>query len=348
MRKTVHLVVASVGGLVVGATGACASAIVPTIVKTAGAWTNASLGNDGDETSYAVAPSGGMAVYDLGEKTNFSDVSITARDWIDGTESHTPDNFLIQVSASDDPNGSDWSNLPIASVPTASDIFGYTTASGTTYNAGRRVEFTLTSPKRYFRYVNTNTAGTGGAAIAEIQAGRPVLITDSEDGSSDSRSHPLNYATDGKTYASDGASTTFYNDGTSHTGAGFLILDLLVPQGQGVSALTLENPAHTNYLPAHVQVYSSSTDDASNFDTLVADTTLSGNAAGQSNTINLDQTVNGRYFKFLWTSNLNGNPAGGTTEIGDFGFETAPLPEPAGLGLLAAGGLLLFRRKRRV
>lgn len=353
MKVTQFAVISSVGMLALSiSTLQAATTGIPLTVfdKSTGAASGGGWGTtstapnsvDGSETTLATGGKDAWIVYNLGQVTSFNDVSVTSRTYAyGGAVSNTPDNFIIQVSASDNPANNDW--ITIAS---ASSLFGYTIPSSSNYNAGRRIQF-ASQTKQYVRFQNTNTAMgdylAGYVAMEELQIGRRVVITNSSAGTGTGTAYlgnALNCATDGN-------ATTFYRAQTTTVGGGgWFTFDALVPDGQAVKTITLQHSNSANgYFPTgSLTVYSgndpTNLTDSVNFD-ITSDTT-----ASKLYTLTFDTPVNAEFFKIEWATTLDSTAT--HADFAEVGFTTVAVPEAATMSLLAIGTsfLMLLRHRR--
>lgn len=266
---------------------------------------------------------------------SINDASVTA--WVGGTGAGWANNFVIQVSTSDNPAKNDW-----VTVGTASNIYGSDANSNNfQQNLARRLYFPEQT-KQYFRFVNQNPTGPYSLWLAELAVQRPVVVVDQF--YPDSKwTGDINNTTDGK------FSTSSTVIGTM---SGSVTLDVYKESGQGVSGLTLTSANgdfQTYNLPKNVHVYYSPTDDMNNLTTLLKSDTLSiplDKNSNNSATINFGQSVDARYFKLVWDDiQLPNN--GANTVIAEISPNYAPVPEPGTLGLLGGAALLMLRRRKR-
>lgn len=318
------------GGMILSAAGSSWGAITPTVYDSNN-WRNASatvnhLETDGrgdTGTGAGTTVNGSYITYDFGSVTSFSDVSATT--WAGGFGAGVANNFLIQVSTSDNPANNDW-----VTVGTASNLFGADANVNGEQNIGRRFYFPQQN-KRYFRYVNQNPSGTYSLWLTELQVQRPVVVYSSL--TNQNNPYPVNHSTDGDI-------NTFSNNPGE---AGNYVLDVLQQAGQDISGLTIAARQAASWNgPKDVQVFYSPTDDPNNLTTLIASATLPSSPATQ--TITFNQPVDARYFKLVW-ANIN-TPGNGAAQIAEIGATYAPVPEPASLGIIGGAALLLIRRRK--
>jgi hypothetical protein len=267
---------------------------------------------DNSETSFGYDPnSRAWMILDFGTPINAGDLSVTARNTTNTQYARPPSNWKLFWKSDDNPthgfSESNWTQLANFNDPTMASN-----------NQGRRL--VLNPPptaKRYLAFED-NGATTDQICLAETRVGRPIIIMS---GSVIDDNHPLNNATDGN-------STTFVRDGNS-TNSGAFVLDILHPANQGVSKIEVQNVTihseDANCFPKDVEIWISSTDDPTKFDTLIASTTLNNTQDGEVSTIDLGDTRENRYYKFHWTSTHNGRTG---TKIAEFYADLAPLPTP--------------------
>jgi len=332
------------GGAALLAADSVQAASIPVTVYGSTSWTNASNTSDGSEATWASTSTIGSTItYDFGQVTSFGDVSVTTIG--SGYNAGVPNDFYIQVSATDDPSANDWTT-----VGTASNLYGYV-QNNQPYqeNLGGRIYLTQAQNKRYFRFVNNTVVPTGSANptnsagtmwMAELQVQRPVVIVNAP--TAEHAGYP-NKVTDGIIGT---ASASNYGQFTGESGS--LVVDVLQSPGNKVSGLTL-TPAQDGwwYSPKDVMVYynasDSSSKDPNGMTTSLASLTLT--PGYQTNSIPFSQAVDARYFKLVWANTLESH---GKTRIAEIGATYAPVPEPAMLGMLAMGaGAMLMRRRNR-
>lgn len=287
------------------------------VYLSAGKFVNA-LSNllDSDETTFVEnTGNDGAVVWDRHEATPIYDFGLTSRNVPPNKNNQgPPQSWRIEVQANDDPSAkTGWSVLAAVT-----NVFGVSDALCN--NLGRRVTFNPVT-KRYIRWVNTYTGDASG--IASFDIGRQVYVYASSN--TLGNTYPINYATDGD-------SNTFAN--LSAWGAspntGLLILDVLrTNRNDSVTELRLQPRVASDIFPKDYIVSVSSTDDPSNFDTVVTTGQLEQPSAYQSEDNDRFQTIKfkkqpKRFFRFEWTSSWSVQTG---AQIAEIAVTTVTWPE---------------------